>query len=196
MKKLYFLLLSTHLFSSAYAYELPGDYYIGGMLGYGWTKQELRAKNNFSSSDINGNEWDLSVIAGMAWNGLNGSYVGIEGEVEFSKESTDRFNNSFSGDNWSASAAAYGRVGWWFWNSTLFYGKAGVKETYISFSDGNSDTIPSLEFGVGSEYIINLDWTFRAEYNYEKFSESHDIFKDYSMQSSENTISFGLMRHF
>ncbi len=196
MKKLYFTLLSVGLFSLAHAYELPGDYYVGGMFGYGWTDQDLEGRGNVSSASINGNEWDLSAVAGMAWNGLRGSYIGIEGEIEFSKESTDRLRDSFSGDNWSIPAGAYGRVGWWFWNSTLFYGKLGVKETYVSFSDGGSDTIPSLEFAIGTEYIMNLDWTIRAEYSHERLSKSSDIFTDYDIQSTENTLSIGFMRHF
>lgn len=196
VKKIYLTLLSATLFSSAYAFQPPGDYYIGGTLGYGLTEQKLNGFHDAPSGKIDGDQWELSAISGLAWNGLNGSYVGIEGEIEFSREGTDKFNNEFTGDNWGVSAGVFGRAGWWFWNSTLFYGKIGVKETYMSFSDGGSGAVQSMEYGIGAEYILNLDWTIRGEYSHEKFSSNDDIFKGYSLKSSENKFSIGLMRHF
>ncbi len=196
LKKLSFSLLAISVLPWAHAFELPGDYYMGALVGYGWSEQELKATNNLPSGTIDGNLWDLSAVSGIAWNGLNGSYLAIEGELEFSKRSTERFNDGFSGDNYGFAAGLYGKAGWWFWQSTLFYGKVGVKETYMSFSDGGDGTFQSLEYGLGAEYILNLDWTLRGEYSYEQFNKNDDIFKNYSLESSENMFSIGIIRHF
>lgn len=185
------------LFLAQMANALPGDRYVGFTVGQAWTTQDLEGQNGLPSLDTNGNEWNVAAVAGIAWNGTRGSYIGIEGELEVGFENTDQFSGAdFNGDNVSYAAGIYGRAGWWFWSSVLVYGKAGVKQSYIDFSDGDGGSFSSIEVGLGAEYIINEQWTIRAEYAHEWATDSDSIFEDYDLSRSKNNVSIGVMRHF
>ncbi len=197
MKHLYSSIFIAGLMITTMANALPGDRYVGFTVGQAWTSQDIDGDSGLPSFDINGNEWNVAAVAGMAWNGTRGSYIGVEGELELGFENADDIGyKSLNGDNTSYSAGVYGRAGWWFWSSVLFYGKAGVKESYIDFHDGGGSSFSSIEIGAGAEYIINENWTIRAEYAHEWTNDRDNIFDDFEFKRSKDNISLGVMRHF
>ncbi|MFV0430963.1 MAG: outer membrane beta-barrel protein [Alphaproteobacteria bacterium] len=194
MKILFPSILAVGLLGTQMAHAFPGDRYIGFTVGQAWTTQDVDAKHNNTSYDLSGNEWNFGAVAGIAWNGTKGSYIGVEGELEVGFDHADTVG--FNGDNRSFSAGIYGRAGWWFGNAVLLYGKAGVKQNYIDYDFGKNSSYSSIETGLGAEYILNESWTLRAEYAYEWATDNNDVFKDYTVKRSKNNVSIGIMRHF
>jgi outer membrane immunogenic protein len=165
--------------------------YVGGHVGYGWSKPKFRDHNGVSSDLIDSSELGRSV-GGKSNGGIfggqigcdyqfNGNFVvGIVGSAS-GASMTGSFINPFSETfspisaktNWLADIS--GRIGYAF-GDTLLYVKGGAAWAntdyhVVSFGDSSfGGTTTGALVGVGFEHYILPNWTVFAEYNHYFFN--------------------------
>jgi outer membrane immunogenic protein len=154
-------------------------FYLGGTLGYGWTKVDGGASEFVGSNSLNGGL--VGVHSGFNWQngqwviGYEGDYSGTLGnnwsKTAYSVPQQD-FNTGVHGElNGLSSIRA--RLGWAF-DRTLIYATGGIGWAFYRSGAQATEGVPSFSHvatgavvGGGIEWRYNANFSFRLEgFNY------------------------------
>jgi len=162
--------------------------YVGGNVGYGWGRQDWTFTDGDSGGQPHTNGWMAGGQIGCDYQFANNWVVGVAGMYDWANLKGSVIDPSNKNDNANAKVESLGdvvaRLGYTF-DRGLLYVDGGVawvhnNRSFTSQLFGGS-VVPGFDdsnrksgwtLGVGLEYLIAANWSWKIEYNHFDFGSS------------------------